>query len=240
MQFDALSAVHITSTLAIIGTILYALSDVFLLGYEVGPRESVPETAEADLSPYALRPSMAVGYAQTASLPAARLTWGGLLGVLATPLLFSGLLPVYYALRPAGFWLAFLPSLFFACAWILSPFVHGSFIYIEQNAQALVRLPIEARPVLGSMFLLQQRVLFTAYAVIGVAAVLGSFLFSIVVATRETSLPRWMSAVNPITMILAWVILKRFLPKQVARYTEGAGFNIGFLLFFIFLAVHLW
>lgn len=105
--------------------------------------------------------------------------------------------------------------------------MHGSFIYLEQNAQALARLPAEARPQLGPTFKLQQRVLFGAYLVIAVPA-LAAVLFTFVAAMRDTLLSRWMAAANPVTMIVAWLLPKRPLPKQLTQYTEGAGINIGF------------
>jgi hypothetical protein len=49
-----------------------------------------------------------------------------------------------------------------------------------------------------------------------------------------------MVAVNPLTLIIAWLVLKRILPKFVRDWTEGAGFNIGFFAFFAFTTYLLW
>jgi hypothetical protein len=49
-----------------------------------------------------------------------------------------------------------------------------------------------------------------------------------------------MAAVNPVTVIVAWLLLKRILPQQVTKYAEGAGFNIGFFLFFALMTIALW
>lgn len=173
-------------------------------------------------------------------MPASRLAWGGLLGVLATPLLLPGLWLVYTALRPAGLWQAVAPALFLAYSLILAPFVHGSFIYVEQNARVLARLCPEGRSVLGPVFRLQQRLVFTAYAIIGVTALVGSVLYSIVVVSSDTLLPRWMAAVNPVTTVVAYFLVKMFLPDRVSKYVEGAGFNIGFFLFAMLLTITLW
>jgi hypothetical protein len=72
-----------------------------------------------------------------------------------------------------------------------------------------------------------------------VAALAASLLFSLVVALSDTSLPRWMSAVNPVTMSLAWIMFRKLLPERLARYAEGAAFNVGFLLFFLLVTVNL-
>jgi hypothetical protein len=240
MQLDAPAFIHFAGILAVIGALLYAVSDVLLLGYEAGPREAPPAATEADLEPYAMTPFSASDLLNLAVLPASRLAWGGLLGVLATPLLMVGLWPLFNALRPAGLWWALAPTLLLAYTMILAPFVHGSFIYIEQNAQALVHLAAEARPVLGATFRLQQKVLSTSYVILLIALILSALLYSIVVILFDTLLPRWMAAVNPVTMTLAFLLLKRVFPQQLTRYVEGAGFNIAFFLFFALLTVTMW
>lgn len=240
MPLDASAIVHIAGILAAVGALVYALSDVLLLGHAVGPRGPVAAASEADLAPYAAPPFSAGDLLKLTALPPRRLAWGGVLGVLATPLLLLGLWPLCQALRPAGWWQAFLPAALLATGLILAPFVHGSFIYIEQNAQVLARLSPEERPILGEVFRLQQRVMATAYAVVAVATLLASLLYSIVVAVGTTGLPRWMAAVNPVTMVITWMLIRRLLPERVARYSEGAGFNIGFFLFFGLLTVTLW
>lgn len=240
MQFDAPAFIHLTGILAVIGALLYAVSDVLLLGYEVGKLQAPPAATEADLEPFALSPFSARDLLNLAVLPASRLAWGGLLGVLATPLLIAGLWPLFNALRPAGLWWALAPTLLLAYAMILAPFVHGSFIYVEQNAQALAHLSAEARPVLGPIFRLQQQLLTRTYLVLLIALILSALLYSIVVLIFETLLPPWMAAVNPVTTSLVFLLLKRLLPRQLTRYVEGAGFNIGFFLFFVLLAINLW
>jgi hypothetical protein len=240
MQLNDQVVIQLTGVLAAVGALLYAMSDVVLLAYEVGPREAAPAATEDDVELYAQPPFSADDLLNLAALPASRLAWGGLLGVLATPLLMAGLWPMFHALRPAGPGWALAPTLLLAIALILAPFVHGSFIYIEQNAQVLARLPLEARPILGPAFQLQQRVLATTYAILLVAALLASLLFSIVVAFFETLLPVWMAAVNPVTMVIAFLLLKRLLPRQVTKYVEGAGFNIGFFIFFALLTLTIW
>ena len=49
-----------------------------------------------------------------------------------------------------------------------------------------------------------------------------------------------MAAVNPVTLTVAFLLLKRLLPQKMTRYVEGAGFNIAFFLFFALLTITLW
>jgi hypothetical protein len=55
--------------------------------------------------------------------------------------------------------------------------------------------------------------------------------FSVSVALGGTRFPAWMAAVNPITMLLLWLVVRRLLPR-LAEKVEGAGFNLAFLAFF--------
>lgn len=43
----------------------------------------------------------------------------------------------------------------------------------------------------------------------------------------------WMAAVNPMSATLAWLVVKRLFPRAITDYTDGAGFNIAYLVFFI-------
>jgi hypothetical protein len=49
-----------------------------------------------------------------------------------------------------------------------------------------------------------------------------------------------MAAINPVTLTIAWMILKRILPQFVRDWTEGAGFNIAYLAFFACTTITLW
>jgi hypothetical protein len=37
-----------------------------------------------------------------------------------------------------------------------------------------------------------------------------------------------MGAVNPVTMTMTWLLVKRGLPARAAEYLQGAGFNIAY------------
>jgi hypothetical protein len=67
-----------------------------------------------------------------------------------------------------------------------------------------------------------------------------SILFSVLVASCRTAFPVWMAAINPVTMTIAWLGLKRILPQFVRDWTEGAGFNIAYLIFFACTTLSLW
>ena len=45
---------------------------------------------------------------------------------------------------------------------------------------------------------------------------------------------------QPVTVTIAWLLLKRVLPQFVRDGTEGAGFNIAYFVFFFCTTVTLW
>jgi hypothetical protein len=49
-----------------------------------------------------------------------------------------------------------------------------------------------------------------------------------------------MAAINPLTGLAAWLVLKRLLPSKVAAAFEGAGFSIAYLFFFTATTLVLW
>jgi hypothetical protein len=85
-----------------------------------------------------------------------------------------------------------------------------------------------------------RRVLFISYAPVMIFVVVASILFSILVASGKTAFPTWMAAINPLTLTITWLLLKRILPQFIRDRTEGAGFNIAYFAFFVFTTVTLW
>jgi hypothetical protein len=94
--------------------------------------------------------------------------------------------------------------------------------------------------VIVDMITRHRKVLIISYAPVMLMVVIASILFSVLVATQKTAFPVWMVAVNPLILIIAWLLLKRILPQFVRDWTEGAGFNIAFLVFFACTTFILW
>lgn len=84
------------------------------------------------------------------------------------------------------------------------------------------------------------KVLIITYGPLMVFIIIASILFSILVASGKTAFPVWMAAVNPVSMTIAWLLIKRILPQFVRDWTEGAGFNIAFFVFFACTTITLW
>ena len=221
---------RVTGLLALMGVLLYAVGDVLLLASKAS-LEQYPR-----LKPFSKLLSDAE---KMVALPPTRMIWGALIGVFATPLVLAGFWQVHQGLNGANEALTLLTGLLFAVVSVIGAFVHGTFYYMGEYVQALNKVDDGSQAVIAEMIARHRKVLVISYAPLLILIVIASILFSILVASGETAFPVWMAAVNPVTMTLAWMLLKRFLPQFVRDWTEGAGFNIAYLLFFAFTTLTL-
>ena len=224
-------SLRITGLLALLGALLYAIGDVLLLASKIS-LDNYPR-----LRPFAKLLSDAE---KMVVLPPDRMIWGALLGVFATPLVMSGFWQVYQGLEGANQTLTLVTALLFAIASVIGAFVHGTFYYLGEYVQALNKVEDGSQGVIAEMITRHRKVLIISYAPVMILILVASILFSILVASGRTGFPVWMAAVNPVTLTLAWLTIKRVLPQFVRDWTEGAGFNIAFLTFFACTTLTLW
>ena len=222
---------RIAGLLALLGAALYALGDVLLLASKVSP----------DQYPRLKQFSKLLSDAEKmVVLPPNRMIWGALLGVFATPLILVGIWQVYQGLNGANASLTLLTVLLFGIASVIGAFVHGTFYYMGEYVQALNKVDDRSQPVIAQMIARHRKVLMISYGPVLILILMASILFSISVSFGKTTFPLWMAAVNPVTMTLAWLLIKRILPQSVRDWTEGAGFNIAYLAFFACTTITLW
>ena len=213
------------------GSFLYAVGDVLLLASTVNLDEYPKLKSFVKLLSDAEK--MVV-------LTPNRMMWGALLGVFATPLVLAGYWQMYRGLSGANASLVLTTVLLFVCASVIGAFVHGTFYYLGEYVLALNKVDEQSQTVIADMITRHRKALIISYAPVMIMVVIASILFSVLVATQKTAFPVWMAAVNPLTLIIAWLLLKRVLPQFVRDWTEGAGFNIAFLVFFAFTTGILW
>jgi len=226
-----ITSLRITGLLALLGAFLYAIGDVLLLASKAS-LDNYPR-----LKPFSKLLSSAE---RMVVLPPKRMIWGSLLGVFATPLVLAGFWQVYQGLDGANEALTFITGLLFAIASVIGTFVHGTFYYMGEYIQALNKVEDGSQAVIVEMIARHRKVLIITYAPLMILIIIASILFSILVASGKTAFPVWMVAVNPVTMTIAWLIIKRILPQFVRDWTEGAGFNIAYLIFFACTTITLW
>jgi hypothetical protein len=222
---------RVAGFLALTGALLYAIGDVLLLAGKAS-LDDYPR-----LKPFAKLLSDAE---KMVVFPPRRLIWGALLGVFSTPLVLAGFWQVYQGLTGASETMIFITAILFIVASVIGAFVHGTFYYMGEYVQALNKVEDGSQGVIADMIGRHRRVLIITYGPILLLVLIASFLFSMLVASGKTAFPIWMAAVNPVTMTIAWMLLKRILPQFVRDHTEGAGFNIAYLVFFACTTATLW
>lgn len=225
------SSLRITGLFAILGAFLYAVGDVLLLAGK----------ASLDDFPRLMPFRQVLSDAEKmVGLSAERLLWGALLGVFSTPLVLAGFWQVYQGLEGANPALRLVSGLMFATASVIGAFVHGTFYYLGEYVQALNNVEDGSQRVIADMIGRHRKIMIIGYAPLLGLIVIASILFSVLVLSGRTAFPTWMAAVNPVTLTVAWLLLKRILPRFVRDGTEGAGFNIAYLAFFAFTIITLW
>ena len=222
---------RMTGLLALLGAFLFAIGDVLLLASKAS-LDQYPR-----LKPYAKLLSDAE---KMVALPPSRMIWGALLGVFATPLILAGIWQVYQGLIGGNGTLTLITGLLFAAASVIGAFVHGTFYYMGEYVQALNKVEDASQPVIAEMIARHRQILIISYAPVLILILVASMLFSILVASGDTGFPVWMAAVNPVTITIAWLVVKRILPQFVRDWTEGAGFNIAYFVFFACTTITLW
>ncbi len=223
--------IRVTGFLALTGSFLYAVGDVLLLASKVN-LDDYPK-----LKPFIKLLSDAE---KMIVISPNRMIWGALLGVFATPLVIAGYWQVYHGLTGADPSLVLIDILLFGCASVIGAFVHGAFYYLGEYVHALNKVDEQSQNIIADMIARHRKVLIISYAPVMLMVVIASILFSVLVATQKTAFPLWMVAVNPLTLIIVWLTIKRILPKFVRDWTEGAGFNIAFFVFFVCSTYTLW
>ncbi|MFZ6031166.1 MAG: DUF6796 family protein [Chloroflexota bacterium] len=234
------TTIHLAGIITLVGAILYAMADVLLLAHHIGPLQDIPATA-VDFGTSEKWRRRANMLACMSKMPWKRLVWGGLQGVLVTPLVMSGAWVLYQALKPAGPWLSVPVALLWLGAYPIGAFIHGSFIYLGGSVQAWNLAEGKCKAQLEDTVARMLRVLLTAYVVFFAIAIATSMWYALAVLQGTTALPRWMALINPALLSLAYIILARkVVPFRVVKYVEGAGFNIVFFLFFALLLIFVW
>lgn len=226
-----MNLIQITGILAIIGALIYAIGDVLLLASKANIEEYPKLKSFTKLLSDAEK--MVV-------LSSNRMIWGALLGVFATPLVLIGFWQIYQGLGGVNAWAVLTTVGLFGSASVIGAFVHGTFFYMGEYVQALNQVEEKSQDVIVKMIERHKKVLIITYAPVLIFILIASVLFSILVYSGKTLFPTWITFINPFTMTIAWMLIKRILPSFVRDATEGAGFNIAYMIFFACTTISLW
>ena len=231
MTVENSKLVRLAGIVAVIGAAVLAISDMLMLAATIDIADYPKLQAYVD---FMFDAEVMV------AIPYRRLVWGGLLGVLALPAFLAGVWHVHQGLKSAGRRLSMPPTLLFAYAFILSPFIHGSFIYLGEYVHALNTVDTASQAVVVGMVTRLRSMLIVAYGVALIFILIGSIWFSVAVASRKTLFPRWMALANPVLIDVGVVLVCLILPKSITLYIWPAGLSITFLIFFALTTRLLW
>jgi len=223
--------INIAGLIALLGAFLYAIGDVLLLASRVNIDE-YPK-----LKPFA---KLLSDSEKMIKLSPNRMMWGALTGVFATPLVLIGFWQVHQGLSGANVWVIGATVGLFGIASVIGAFVHGSFFYMGEYVHALNDVNEDSQDVITKMLERHKKVLIFTYAPLLLFIIIASAIFSTTVWSGETLFPKWMAAINPVTMTIVWMLVKHILPQFIRDWTEGAGFNIAYVAFFAFTTITLW
>jgi hypothetical protein len=234
------TTIQLAGIVTLAGAVMYAIADVLLLAYNVGPRQEIPSTAiDFETSErWKRRAGMLICMSR---MPWKRLQLGGLLGVCMTPLVMAGAWVLYHALSPAGPWFSVPVAVLWLAAYPIGAFIHGSFIYFGGAVHGWNAATGEIKDQLGDIVYRMLRVLIFSYLVFFVLAIATSVWYVVAVLQGTTALPTWMAIMNPALMTIVYMLLaRRVIPFRVIKHVQGAGFNIVYIVFFALLLAFVW
>jgi hypothetical protein len=231
-------ALRLTGIAGIVAAVCWTVGDALLLGARARP-EDFPILARYGAANDLASRVVQSGVQFFGASPH-RLAAGALIAVLTTPLYLVALWHIYLALKPAGRWSSIGPLVLIAQGFCMAPFVHGSFYYIAEFVKLLPLLDATAQSRVLEAATRATTVLFGTYAVLAVVTIAGFVWMTVVVARGWSLYPRWMAVANPILLMVLGSVVDRVLPNPFSLWLEGAGFNLGMLLFFTLSVIVLW
>ncbi len=175
--------------------------------------------------------------------PTPQLYVSGVLGLVSSWLYAAAAWQVYFALRPAGKKLAGATFAAFTTALIGAAVYHAVFPALMFGAkvaahagegdvaEVALALPEGYNSILLAVAVIIPSALFTA-------------LFAFTLLRRTTHLPRWTILLNPLVVIVIYMVSSQFLsavlPGLYSARLYGSIYNIGTFLFFIAMTFLLW
>lgn len=160
-----------------------------------------------------------------------RITVGAFVGTVALPFQLLGLVPVYYALKSTKKALSTLVILPCGYALLMGVAFHFSYAF-SGSAWKLNHRP-EATQITNE--LMQQYDLYWTILLVIMAAnlLLGSIIYTVVVAKGKTAYPRFMAIFSPATVVAFTLPFVFLIPAPIGGYIAPACLNISTLIFLI-------
>jgi hypothetical protein len=164
-------------------------------------------------------------------IPTYRITMGTFIGVIILPFQVMGLIPVYYALKPAGKIISAVILIINAHALMMGVAFHISYAYIG-SAWKLNHL-VATKDI--TLELIKQYDIYWTILIVTIAAeiLVSSVIYSVVIAKGKTLYPQWMAIFSPAIVVVCTLALVVLIPSPLGGYFAPAFLNISTFVFFL-------
>lgn len=165
-----------------------------------------------------------------------RITLGTFIGVFALPFQLLGLLPLYFALKPAGRILPIITLIGSVHAILIGVAFHMSYAYIGRG-WALYHLNDISKEISSKMINSFSFYWSILLVIMSLDILLSSLIYIIIVIRGKTLFPKWMAIFSPIGVILITFPVILAFPYPIGGYIAPASINITTLIFFLITRV---
>lgn len=164
-------------------------------------------------------------------ISAARIAVGAFIGVVILPFQLLGLVPVYFALRPAGKVLPVMAVIVNAHTLLMGVAFHISYAYIGSGW--ILHHQTEADSITSGLVDRFDLYWMILAVIMFLELLFSSIIFMVVVLKGKSLFPRWMAIFNPIGVVVMTFPFVFILPYPIGGYIAPAYLNISTMIFFI-------
>ncbi|MBH1940185.1 hypothetical protein I5677_04655 [Mobilitalea sibirica] len=171
-----------------------------------------------------------MGTETMADISSWRITVGTFLGVIVLPIQILGLIPLYYALKPAGKVQSRIVFFISAHALMMGVGFHTAYAYMGSGWRLYHNVVTDKDLVLDLM----HRYDFYWRIIIIIMMselIVSSILYVIILLKGKSMFPKWMALLNPVFIMALVLPLIAVLPAPVGGYVAPAVLNISTLVF---------
>lgn len=175
------------------------------------------------------------------NIPYSRILTGAILGAgLGIPLWFFILIPMYYAIKPAGKWFSYPVVIFFGHLVILSALYHGSGALLGACYYLSVNAGIDSAAVVSEMMDKVKAYEAAIFVIYPISMGLSSILLIFAVFFKKTLYKRWMVLCTPIISMPVIFTISNQLPAPIGGYFAPMDGSLMFTVFFILTTSVTW
>lgn len=217
---------------AIIASICWIIGDMFVAGFKVNP-------AEYPLFSQTYADKVNVGFA-TLMLKGStnRLMFGALIASMTAILFLPGIWLAYRLFLNPSKWYSWGTYYILILSVLLMPLGHSVFFFTGEIHKAIYHTDEIAHPYLLETASAFMKVHYITWGTAIIVLLSGWLIFSILVFLGKTILPKWAGFLTPVFIAIYQIPINLILPpSDIQGYLSSAGFNIAYLIFFVFLLI---